>query len=403
MRLLFVHNNFPAQFGHLVTALMERGGVEIAAIGSPTARPLGQVRLLRYDLKAPEVANAHPFARRFTVECHRAEQILQAADLLKREGFEPDVTVAHPGWGETLPLKEAFPGTRLITYCEFFYRSDGADVGFDPEFSKPGVDGMVAVHLKNASTLLALAQSDALTSPTEWQKSLYPRQYRPDIQVIHEGVDTQTLVPDPLARVEFASGQHMTNGDEVVTFVARNLEPYRGYHIFMRALPRILAERPRARVVIVGGNGVSYGPRAPGNESWRNIFLDEVRPRLDMSRVFLTGRLDSAQYVTVLRLSSAHVYLTYPFVLSWSMLEAMSVGALVVGSDTAPVREVIEDGVNGLLVPFFDVDALAAKVIGALERPQDYGEIRKAARRTVQERFDRRSICLPRQLKLVLG
>jgi glycosyltransferase involved in cell wall biosynthesis len=395
MNVLFVHNNFPAQYLHIARALLDDPNIRMAAIGSATARAQKGVKLAKYSLNDADVSATHPFARRFDLECRRAEQVLYGLSSLVSSGFKPDVIMAHPGWGETLPLRTVFPQARLIIYCEFFYGVDGRDVGFDPEFAETGVDGHVALHLKNASTLLALSDADCGLSPTVWQHSTFPKEYRNKISILHEGVDTDLAKPAPDAKFRLPAGRELTRSDEVVTFVARNLEPVRGYHIFMRALPRILAERPRAEILVIGGDGTSYGAPPPPGKTWKSLFLDEVAEQIDKRRVHFTGHLPYRDYLRVLQVSSAHVYLTYPFVLSWSLLEALSAGCVVIGSDTAPVREVI-NGENGILVPFFDPDQLAERVIEALAYPRQFRSIRANARRTILDQYDLKRTCLPK-------
>lgn len=400
MNVLFVHNNFPGQYQHLVRALANDPQMRIAAIGSSTSQAMSGVNLLKYSLADVDVSATHPFARRFDLECHRAEQVLYASSSLTSSGFAPDLIMAHPGWGETLPLRTIFPDARILLYCEFFYGVEGRDVGFDPEFPETGADGHVALHLKNASTLLALADCDFGISPTEWQRSTFPKEYQSKITTIHEGINIDIVKPTPDAVLRLPSGREFRRSDEVVTFVARNLEPVRGYHIFMRSLPRILAERARAEVVIIGGDGVSYGASPPQGTTWRSTFFDEVADRIDQKRVHFTGRLSYSDYLCALQVSSAHVYFTYPFVLSWSLLEAMSAGCLIIGSDTAPVREVLNNE-NGILVPFFDVEQLAERVIDALAHPRQFRSIRTQARRTVLDQYDLERICLPEMMTFV--
>jgi glycosyltransferase involved in cell wall biosynthesis len=400
MNFLFVHNNFPAQYRHIVRALARDPGAQVAAVGSATSRPMNGVDLRKYGLTDCDVSTTHPFARRFDLECRRAEQVLYALSSLSSSGFVPDVVMAHPGWGETLPLRTIFPKARILLYCEFFYGMDGRDVGFDPEFPKTGADGHVALHLKNAATLLGLLDCDAGVSPTFWQRSTYPQEFQGKIRVNHEGVDVDVAKPAPDATFRVLSGRELRRADEVVTFVARNLEPLRGYHVFMRALPRIMAARPRAEILVIGGEATSYGRAPPLGETWKSIFLAEVADRIDPTRIHFTGSLPYRDYLRALQISSAHVYLTYPFVLSWSLVEAMSVGCLVIGSDTAPVREVI-DGSNGLLVPFFDTEALAEAVVDALARPRRFHALRAQARRTALERYDVQRICLPAMLSFI--
>jgi glycosyltransferase involved in cell wall biosynthesis len=402
MNILFVHNNFPAQYRHLVRALLRDPHVQVAAIGASSARAVKGAKLVKYHVGDTDVAATHPFARRFDLECRRAEQVLYSLSSLTAQGFVPDVILAHPGWGETLPLRTLFPRARILLYCEFFYGAAGRDVGFDKEFPESGADGHVALHLKNAATLLALTEADCGVAPTRWQRSTYPGEYQSKIRVIHEGVDVDAVKPMPEAVLRLPSGRELRRSDEVVTFVARNLEPLRGYHIFMRALPQIMARRPRAEIVIVGGNGVSYGAPPPPQTTWKDLFLGEVADAIDPRRVHFAGPLAYSDYLRVLQISSAHVYLTYPFVLSWSFIEAMSAGCLVIGSDSEPVREVL-DGENGLLVPFFDKDQLAGRVIEVLDHPQRFEAMRARARRCVLERYDLTRLCLPQMMALVQG
>src|SRR5215472_3013072 len=251
MNVLFVHNNFPAQYRHIARALVRDPSVKVAAIGTMTSRGMNGVDLRKYTLTDADVSVTHPFARRFDLECRRAEQVLYELSSLSSRGFVPDLIMAHPGWGESLPLRTIFPKARILLYCEFFYAMHGRDVGFDPEFPETGNDGHVALHLKNASTLLGLLDSDAGVSPTQWQRSTYPQEFQKKIAVIHEGVDVDLAKPEPDATFRLPSGRQLRRSDEVLTFVARNLEPLRGYHVFMRALPRIMAARPRAEVIVV--------------------------------------------------------------------------------------------------------------------------------------------------------
>jgi len=399
-KILFVHNNFPAQFLHIAETLAADPGFEVAAIGTHTARRLSGVDLVQYSLRDGDVAATHPFARRFDLECRRAEEVLYAASSLSARGFVPDLVFAHPGWGEALPLRAMFPGARIVTYCEFFYRVTGQDSGFDPEFPGIGIDGDVALHLKNAATLLALVDCDAAVSPTQWQRSTFPAEFQPKIKVVHEGIDTGKAKPSPHASLRLRTGRVLTKADEVVTFAARNFEPVRGFHIFTRALPRILAANPRAQILLVGGDGAPYGALPPDGQSWRKIFFDEIAGKVDTSRIHFTGHLGRQEFLQALQISLAHVYLTYPFVLSWSLLEAMSTGCLVIASATPPVEEVV-NAENGILFPFFDADQLADRVVEALAHPRRFKSLRAQARATIVKRFDLRSVCLPRVFDLL--
>jgi glycosyltransferase involved in cell wall biosynthesis len=324
---------------------------------------------------------------------------------LKSNGLTPDLVIAHPGWGEALFVKDVWKNVRLLSFLEFYYAADGTDVGFDAEFSKHGLLEDARLRVKNANNLLALEASDFGLSPTNWQKLSHPKWMHDRINVIFDGVDCDVLKPDNSAQLTLKkeSGESflISKSGENITFVNRNLEPYRGYHIFMRALPRILASRPNARVLIVGGDGVSYGAKAPEGKTWKQIFLDEVKSDIDLNRVHFLGNIQYTLFIQLLQLSSCHVYLTYPFVLSWSCIEALASGCIVIGSKTGPVIEAIEHNVNGILVDFFDYSSLADNVIDVLKDQDQFMSIRQNARASARERYDLRSVCLPKQLKMI--
>ena len=401
-RILFVHQNFPAQFRHLAKALASLGH-EVVALGV-TLRDLPGVRGIRYSVPAPAHSAGMRLAREVEAQFVRGQACAQAMQALRSEGFLPDVIVAHPGWGEALFCKDVWPQARLLIFAEFFYSADGADVGFDAEFPTGNLESRMRIRLKNTVHLHALAAADGGYTPTRWQQQQIPPLYRPLFEVIFDGIDSDIVRPDAAATIRLRrSGVTLRPGDEVLTFVNRNLEPYRGFHVFMRALPEILRRRPNARCVIIGGDDVSYGSKPRGQRNWREAMLAEVGQRLPPDRVHFLGRLPYADYLRVLQVSACHVYLSYPFVLSWSCLEAMSAGCIVVGSRTPPVQEVIEDGTNGLLFDFFDTAGLVERVESVLAAPAQFRGLALRARDTVVGRYDLLSICLPRQLRLTLG
>ena len=400
MNFLFVHNNFPAQFRNLAGELASDPQNRVAAIGSETSRALENVELRRYRMPTFDVSATHVFARRFDVECRRAEQVLFATSALAASGFDPDIVVAHCGWGENIPLRAAFPKAKLVIYCEYFYQREGQDVHFDSTQGRFGADGLSAIFCYNASTLIALAECDIGISPTHWQRSTYPKEFQDKIRVVHEGVDLQKVRPDALAQFVLPGGRKLTRDQEVVTYVSRSLEPMRGFHVFLRAATEILRARPNAEIVIVGAEAASYGPGAPGGINWKTYCLKEMLPALDLSRIHFLDRLPYDKYLNLLQVSSVHVYLTYPFVLSWSLIEAMAASCTIVASDTSPVREAIEDGRTGILVPFHESGAIAAAVVAVLAEPARHANFGAAAREVVADRYDKR-ICTPKALELL--
>ncbi|MCW1918933.1 glycosyltransferase [Rhodobacter sp. KR11] len=401
MKLLFVHQNFPGQYLYLAPEMKKRGH-ECLALTDFTNTRDSAIPVLKYKHEAPKVDPAVTrLGRNYTQMSDRGVTVARAClQLRQSKGYVPDVIFGHSGWGETLFLKEVWPEAKLLIYAEFYYRGRGADVGFDPEFNPPNFDQVMIAQGRAGHLGQSLLHADAGLAPTEWQASTFPPPLRRMIKVIHDGVNTDVMTPNPAAAVTLPDGRILRAGDEVLTFVNRNLEPYRGYHTFMRALPEVLAARPQAQVVIVGGDEVSYGSAPKDRKGWKDLILSEVQDRLDMSRVHFMGKVPYDQFVSIMQVSRAHAYLTYPFVLSWSMIEAMSAGAHVIGSATAPVTEVIRDGVNGSLVDFFDVPGWSAKLTDALARPEAYEAVRISARRTALDRYDQR-ILLPQMIDWV--
>jgi glycosyltransferase involved in cell wall biosynthesis len=401
LKLLFVHQNFPAQFLYLAPE-MQRRGHDVRAICDAVNSGTSPVPTLHYGYKPEAVEPKHTrLGRNYTTMSDRGVIVARFAQKMRDQGYVPDVIFGHSGWGETLFLKEVWPEAKLLVYAEFYYRGRGADSGFDLEFQSTGFDQVMMAQGRAAYMAQALAHADQGLCPTEWQASTHPGVLRKHIEVIFDGVNCDRLAPNLSASFTLPGGRVLNRGDEVVTFVNRNLEPYRGYHIFMRALPEVLAARPDAQVVIVGGDGVSYGTPPKDGKKWKDIFLDEVKDKLDLSRVHFVGKLPYDDLVNLIHVSRVHAYLTYPFVLSWSMVETLAAGTLVIGSNTAPVAEVIKDGVNGRLVDFFDVKGWSAALTDALARPEAYLQMRETARRMARERYDLRSVCLPQQIALL--
>ena len=400
MNYLFIHQNFPAQYLHVIRHLVKQPGNHVYFITQPNDNYIGGVCKVTYPKDERDNLNCHAYAVEFDHAIHAAAAVAGVCRDLRNQGFRPDLIIGHSGWGETLFVKDVFPDVPLLANFEFYYHPSGVDVGFDPEFVSTFQDPS-RLRARNATNLLAFEAADWGHSATQWQRSLYPPEMRSRITAIHEGVDTEIAKPKRSAVFKLpTSGRSLSCRDEVVTYVARNLEPYRGFHSFMRALPQLLRRRKKAQVVIVGADGVSYGTPPPPQSTFREMMMQEVGAKLDLTRVHFVGRLEYKDYLTLLQVSSVHVYLTYPFVLSWSFIEAMACGCVVVASDTPPVLELLKDGVNGLAVDFFSPRAIANRIETALEKSADMQKLRAGARKTAVESFDLQKVLLPRWLGL---
>lgn len=398
-KILFIHQNFPGQFRHLAPEL-QRDGYDVLALGD-AGRGIPSVSMVRYRLPAAKVRTAKHLSH-FDRMADNGIACAEAMLKLRQTGYQPDLVFAHPGWGEALFVKDIWPKAKLIVFHEFYYSFIGSDVNFDPEFPIGSVGDAFRIRLKNSHLLHSLIAADGILAPTQWQQRQLPAALQQKSTVIFDGVDTSRVAPEKSAYIELSRlGRRLTRGDEIITFVNRNLEPYRGFHVFMRALPEILRRRPSARVVIVGGDEVSYGALPAQGGTWRKTMLAELAGQLPMERIHFVGKLPYDNYLRVLQVSACHVYLTYPFVLGWSCVEAMSVGCNIVGSATPPVQELMTDGVHGRLVDFFDKDGLVDRVCDTLENRADLASMRQRARQRVVEQYDLQRECLPRQMAYV--
>ena len=385
MRFVFLHSNFPAQFVHLASYLAQNPENQVVFITACKEGQIPGVQKIIYN-KAREVcAGTHRYLRGFENDVLQGQAVYRELAKLKQQNFVPDLVYAHCGWGLPIFIKDIFPESKLMCLFEWFYQAKGSDVDFDP--SDPlSEDDKLRLRVKNSSLLLNLNSCDWGVSPTYWQHRQFPLEYQSKISVIHEGINTDFIKPNNDIKLVLPEiGLDLSNAKEIITYVARGMEPYRGFPQFIEAVRLITEERPRCHVVIVGADRVAYGKTLPEGKTYKESMLENVK--LDMSRVHFTGLLPKVDYLKVLQASSVHVYLTRPFVLSWSLLEAMAAECLVVASNTAPVTEVITDGVNGLLVDFFSPSQIANKVIDALKYQQDYRELRSKARETIMERY----------------
>ncbi|KAB0268940.1 glycosyltransferase [Microvirga brassicacearum] len=396
MKFVFVHQNFPGQFGRLATALL-KDGHEVVGLGTLKQCSVPGVKYFSYTpVAGPE---DEPFHNRYSPVIPRLRRAYGAAHCARQmaeQGFHPDVVVVNTGWGENLFLKDVWPDARHVAYFEYYYAAKGQDLDFDPEYPVENLETVWRLRAKNAMQLGAFDAADVSVAPTRFQRDTFPPYLREQIAVIHDGIDAKRLKPNPAMSIRIGkNGPSLSRDVPVVTYVSRNIEPMRGSHIMLRSLPDILDIDPKLQVVIIGGKGKSYSGNAPGGKTWFDVFREKIERPVDWSRVHLVGHLPYEQFVKVLQISSAHVYLTYPFVLSWSLIESMALECRIVASDTAPVREVIQDGVNGRLFPFFDHRALAGKVREAIENKDQSATMAKAARQAALEKYDFETVCLP--------
>ncbi len=398
MNVLFLHNNFPAQFRHLARVLAQVPGNRVCFVTQNAGQgEIPGVFKLLYQPAREAEASTHHYIRPFEKAVLTGQGAYRALRALQDKGFVPDVTIAHAGLGPALYLKEVFPATRHIGYFEWYYHAHGGDSDFlDP--AEMNADLALAVRTRNAALLFDLAQCDQGLCPTYFQRDRFPAIFHPKLTVLHDGIDTDYFRPAPGTGLTLP-GLDLSEAQEIVTYATRGMEPYRGFPQFMRAAALLLARRPGLHVVVAGADRVAYGPQPKDGLGYKQRLLDEL-PGLDLARLHFTGLLPYGQYLRLLRASSAHIYLSVPFVLSWSLLEALAAGCLVVASDTEPVREVMRDGVNGYLVDFFSPEALAERVAYALDHPAAAAPLRQAARAGMVERYDLKSL-LSRQIALI--
>lgn len=387
MKFLFVHQNYPGQFVHIINHLRKQPNNELVFISEQNESFIAGVRNVVY--RKPEANSGTDFdAVEFEHALRRAAIVREMAKQLLTLGFVPDIIMGHQGWGEMLDLQDVWPDVPTLGYHEFYYNTHGFDVGFDPEFPPP-VSGLRGVRCKNAVNLLALTNPGHGQTPTRFQLDTYPDWARRKITVLPEGVNLEICRPNPAVRrtAMEIGGLTIAPKDRLVTYVARDLEPYRGFHTMMRAVPHLHRLGPDVKVVLVGGDEVSYGARLVGT-TWRQRMLDEVGGMIDPARVCFPGKTPYDAFVRLLQRSDAHVYLTYPFVVSWSLREALACGCALVASNTAPVQEFVEDRKTGLLVDFPNVSALVEGIRLLLTDTKLANRLRRNARAHAEATLD---------------
>ena len=396
MQLLFIHPNMPGQYKHLARAFGAEGGHRIFFITKHKTAQIPGVTRVNYSITKAPSNETHRYLATSARAVIQGQHVWRAAQALKvKENFSPDVIINHPGWGDALFLKDLFPNAKILSFFEFYYRATGADVVFDEPITD---DDLARVRMKNITNLISLDAADWGISPTVWQWSLHPPEYQSKISVLHDGVDVNVCAPNAAAHFTLPNGKIFKPGDEVVTYIARNFEPYRGFPTFVKAAEILLKERPNCHIIAVGADSVSYGRKAPEGTSYREMLTKDAN--LPADRIHFIGTVPYDDLITLFQISAAHLYLTFPFVLSWSMLEAMACGVALVASNTKPVLEVVEHGKNGLLADFFSPDDVAAKISQLLDDKTGNAAMRAAARDTVVSRFALDDL-LPLHMQLV--
>ena len=406
MNILFIHVGFPGQYLHICQQLIDQKMHMVASIGMTTSpfKNSKKYQHIQYQPHRGNSENIHPWTLDIETKAIRAEACGKACQKLKEQGFTPDIICGHPGWGELLAVPYIWPNKPILMYQEFYYNAYGYDCNFDPELQQDheSWEDQARVHFKNANSLLNLDHATWNVTPTQFQKSSFPQQFHSNIAVIHDGISNKARPAKSKSNitVDLGVNKQITEKDKLITFVNRNLEPYRGCHSFIRSIPLIQEKHPDCKIVIIGNTkGVSYGKKCPDGE-WKDVFLKEIEGNYNPENVLFVGQTPYEVYLNLLKLSRAHVYLTYPFVLSWSLLEAMSTGCPIVGSDTGPVTEVIDDRVHGLLVDFFDPKGIAKSVDELLHNKNLASELGKNANLRAIDRYSLEN-CLPRQLELI--
>ncbi len=394
MHILFVHQNYPAQFGHIARSLSERAGFRCTFVSQRPAGHDGQVERIQYTIRGGATEQTHYCSRTFENAVWHSHAVYEA--LRARPDIRPDLVVAHSGFASALFLRELFD-CPILNYFEYFYRTSGSDMDFRPDFPCEELSKLRA-RARNAMLLLDLENCDLGQSPTWWQHSRLPVEFRHKVRVVFDGIDTSLWKPQTETSREIA-GRTIPADIKVITYVARGMESMRGFDIFMKMANRICLRRRDVLFIVVGEDRVCYGGdlKVTGTRTFKEWVLSS--DQYDLSRFLFTGWLPAPELVKVFALSDLHVYLTVPFVLSWSLLNALACGVTVLASDTAPVREFIRHGENGLLTDFFDVEAMANQALRVLDHPVDYHHLGPNGTALVDDSYSLER-CLPRILEL---
>lgn len=408
--VLFVHQNFPAQYKHIAQALAQDNSYDVHCLAQIELNQDPKIKNHIYKITGSSSNSINEWAIEFETKMIRADAASKKANEMRDNGFSPDLIMLHPGWGEGFFLKELWPEAKIISYAEFYYKTSNCDIDFDKAFIEDVLKKDFKEHheynkykltARNAVFTHSYLNSDYIVCPTAFQKNVLPKLIQKTTNVIHDGIDTDFLKPLDDIEIKIRN-KRLSKKDKIVTYVSRALDPYRGFHIFMETLPAILKNNPDAYVIIVGDETkTGYGAPHPDGIRYKDYYFSKIKDKIDMKRVFFVGRVSYDIFMKIIQISTTHIYLTYPFVLSWSMLEAMSCGALVIGSNTGPVTEVIKHNKNGLIVNFFDKGQIVETVTKVLENTNNFNRLRLNARKTIIDKYDLKTVCLPKHISLI--
>lgn len=375
MHILFVHQNFPAQFGHVARHLARTKGWTCSFVSKTPAGEVEGIRKIEYRTEGGARESTHYCSRTFENAVWHAHGVYEACKA--QPWLRPDLIVGHSGFGSTVFLPELYPAAPVVNYFEYYYHSHGSDIDFRPEYPARELDFLRA-RARNAMLLLDLENCRRAYSPTRFQQGLFPAAYRSKIDVIFDGIETDIFRPLE-AKPRQIAGRSIPASTRVVTYVSRGFESMRGFDVFMKVARQIYEQYPDVLFVCVGSDRVCYGgdERHIRHRTYREHVL--AQDQYDLSKFLFTGLVGVRELVEIFNLSDLHIYLTVPFVLSWSMMDALACGCTVLASDTAPVREMIVDGRNGLLVPFGDVERLAERAVEVLRDPAEFRHLGRVA------------------------
>jgi len=395
MHVLFIHQNFPAQFGHIARHLVRSKGWTCTFLSKVEPGETAGIRKIQYRTAGGARATNHYCSRTFENAIWSSHGVYDACKA--HPHVRPDLIVGHSGFGSTVFLPELYPDVPIVNYFEYYYHAHGSDLDFRPDVV-PGELDRLRSHARNAMILLDLANCRAGYSPTEFQRGLFPAELRSKIDVIFDGIETDVYrrrqgIPRRIG------DRVIPDSTRIVTYVSRGFESMRGFDIFMQAAKRIYESYPDVLFVVVGADRICYGgdEKRIKHKTFREHVL--AQDDYDLSKFHFTGVVPVPTLVDIFSLSDLHIYLTVPFVLSWSLMNALACGCTVLASNTAPVREMIVDGENGLLEDFFDVDGLANRAVEVLRDPAAYRHLGERGAEMIEQRYAL-SVMLPRLVDL---